>query len=122
MQGWLFLSLLTTGSLFAITGLRQFFLSPWSDPTVNFIWFLVQVSPLLLTLPGLLRGNVRSTFILCLASLLFFAHGILIVFENAALAAAEVVCALALCGTTTMLVRKLRETQAAQEPQDTTQS
>ena len=117
MQGWLFLSLLAMGSLFSITGLRQFFIDPWNDPTYNFIWFLVQVSPLLLTLPGLLRGNLRDTFLLCLASMLYFVHGCMIVFENAALAAAEVVFALLLCGATAFLVRKMREAQAA--PEDT---
>ena len=47
-----------------MTGLRQFFIEPLATPSSNGIWFLIQVLPLLLPMPGALRGELRSMFML----------------------------------------------------------
>lgn len=111
MTPWLFATLLMTGSLFAMTGLRQFFIEPLTSTGTNTVWFVIQVLPLLLPLPGTLLRNLRSTFILCLVSTLYFVHGVLVVFDPSlrVFGAFEIFFALALCGTTTMLVRTIRE-------------
>lgn len=65
------------GSLFAITGLRQFFLDPIDSNTINTFWFALQVAPLLILLPNLLQGS-RNSFVYCaLVSLLYFVHGVM---------------------------------------------
>ncbi|NKC01057.1 MAG: DUF2069 domain-containing protein [Pseudomonadales bacterium] len=115
MQGWLFLSYVALGSLFALTGLRQFFIAPLADLGPNVIWFAIQVAPLVLTLPGMLAGTIRSTFLLCLGSLLYFVHGVVVVYDGGlvVIGSFEIAFALTLCGTTAFLVRKLREAEAA---------
>ena len=115
MSGLLFLAFALLGSLIALTGLRQFFMQPLDNPTVNLVWFLLQIAPLLATLPGLMRGGLRSTFFLCLASLLYFTHGVLIAFDadTALLGATEIITSLALCAVTAYMVRRMREAQAA---------
>lgn len=75
MKGFQFLALVLLGSLFAVTGLRQFFLEPLPDPLSNGVWFLIQVAPLLLVLPGVLRGSHRGYFYAVLAASLYFVHG-----------------------------------------------
>ncbi|MGA0840548.1 MAG: DUF2069 domain-containing protein [Pseudomonadales bacterium] len=79
MAGFQFLTLLCLGSLFAITGLRQFFMTPLANPVPNALWFLVQVSPVIAVLPGVLRGHGRGFFYAMLAALPYFLHGIVIV-------------------------------------------
>ena len=115
LQGWLFLSFGCVGSLFALTGLRQFFIAPLPDTGPNILWFAIQVAPLVLTLPGLMSGTIRTTFLLCLASMLYFVHGVIVVYDGSLviLGWIEIVFALALCGNTSMLVRRLREAEAA---------
>ncbi len=90
------------------------------DLARNIIWFIVQILPLLVTLPGLITGQVRSTFVLCLVSLLYFIHGVLLAFEseNVIFGWMEIVFALGLCGSTAMLVRKLREADPARWGKD----
>ena len=51
MQGWLFLTFIMVGSLVGVTGMRQFFVEPLSDLSVNAIWFVLQILPLLLACP-----------------------------------------------------------------------
>ena len=99
------------GSLFALTGLRQFFLEPLGDAGANLVWFLLQVLPLVLPLAGVIRGGLRSTFFLCMASTLYFIHGVLIVFDAGyhLLGASEILFALGLCAVTAMMVRRMRE-------------
>lgn len=75
MKGLQFICLLMIGSLFAITGLRQFFVEPLAGTVANALWFAVQVLPLLLVLPGVLRGGSRGYFYAILASSLYFIHG-----------------------------------------------
>jgi uncharacterized membrane protein len=77
VKGLQFLCLLLIGSLFALTGLRQFFAAPLSGTVVNLVWFGVQVLPLLLVLPGILRLRARAFFFAALISMLYFTHGIL---------------------------------------------
>ncbi len=110
-RGLLFLCLPLIGSLVGIIGLRQFFVSPLSDPGVNLVWFIIQMLPLLVPLPGLLRLKVNSTFLLCMGSLLYFVHGILLLFEPELklFGAFEVLFSVLLCGCSAYLVRQLRE-------------
>ncbi len=114
MKGFLFLALVLVGSIVALTGLRQIFLQPLADGTVNLVWFALQILPLLLTLPGLLRLEIRSAFMLCMVSLLYFIHGVLIIFDppTQLLGAFEICFALGLCGVTAWMVRQLREQEA----------
>ncbi len=115
MNSWLFTTFVALGSLVAMIGLKQFFLWPIDDNTINVIWFLLQVAPLLLPLPGIMSGQVRATFIVCLASQLYFVAGVLAMVDETTrlYGAVEITFALMLCGSTTMLVRKLRERDAA---------
>ncbi len=116
MRGFLFLAMMLTGSLIALTGLRQIFMQPLADDSVNMVWFIMQILPLLLTLPGVLRLTVNSTLMLCLVSLLYFTHGVLIVFDadTRLIGALEIVFSIGLCAVTAWMVRQLRE-QAAQD-------
>ena len=114
MQGWIFSTYVAMGSLISLTGLRQIFIQPLPDTWLNLIWFVIQILPLLLLLPGLMSGSLRSTFLLCLASLLYFIHGVMACFDPAIriLGAVEIVFSLALCATTAFLVRRMREAGA----------
>ncbi len=111
MGGWLFLSFVGLGSLIGLTGIRQLLLEPLPSPGFNVVWFGLQVLPLLVCLPSLLRGEVIGTFLLSLLSLLYVVHGVMLAFEGTwlALGLIEVFFALGLCGSTAVLVRKLRE-------------
>ena len=51
LRGWQFVSLILFGSLFALTGLRQFFVDPIENDVTNVIWFVCQVLPLVVVLP-----------------------------------------------------------------------
>ncbi len=78
MRGLQFLCLLTLASLFALTGLRQFFIEPLASNSSNIIWFTIQVAPLLLVLPGILRLNYTTYVLTTLVSMLYFVHGVLL--------------------------------------------
>jgi uncharacterized membrane protein len=118
MKGWLFLSLMMVGSLFAMTGLRQFFIEPLDDAGVNAAWFIIQLLPLLLPLPGVLRGSLRPIFFMCMSSMLYFIHGVLVVSDPEMLlfGVFEILFALGLCASTAIQVRKTREHQAQLPP------
>lgn len=118
MRGWLFLSLICTGSLLAVTGLRQFFIEPLSTSSSNSVWFLIQVLPLLLPLPGALRGQLRSMFLLCLVSSLYFIHAVLVINDEPLflIASAELLFSLGLAVCTAVFVRKRRELDAESGP------
>lgn len=77
MKGYQLLALLLIGSLFALTGLRQFFVQPLATPFANVLWFIVQVLPLLAVLPGVLRVSSRGFFYAILAAMLYFIHGVM---------------------------------------------
>ena len=114
MKGWLFIALILLGSLVALTGLRQFFIEPLPTTSVNVTWFVIQLLPLLAPLPGLLRLRLQSTFVLCMTSTLYFIHGVLLAFDvnMRVFGSFEIFFALALCATTALLVRKIRESEA----------
>lgn len=118
MRGWLFLSLICTGSLLAVTGLRQFFIEPLGTSSSNSVWFLIQVLPLLLPLPGALRGQLRSMFLLCLVSSLYFIHAVLVINDEPLflIASAELLFSLGLAVCTAVFVRKRRELDAESGP------
>lgn len=66
------------GSLIAITGLRQFLLDPIQKLPLDGFWFALQVLPLLILLPGLIRAQ-RKAFMYCaLVSLFYFVHGVML--------------------------------------------
>ena len=114
MQGLLFLAFIALGCLFAHIGLWHFFLAPDADRSLGaIVWFLFCVSPLLASLPGLYLGRVLSTFFLCMASLLYFTHGVVVAFVGpmAFWGWLEIVFALWLCTSTALLVRRLREAE-----------
>ncbi|MBK87683.1 MAG: hypothetical protein CMQ44_02390 [Gammaproteobacteria bacterium] len=115
MRGWLFLSLVCVGSLFAVTGMRQFLIEPLNTPSSNAVWFLLQVLPLLLALPGALRGELRSMFMLCLISSLYFIHAVLVITDDRLFlaAAVELFFSLGLGISSAIFVRKRREQDAA---------
>jgi uncharacterized membrane protein len=117
MQGWLFLTFVVVGSLVGITGMRLFFFDPLPTTALNVTWFVLQITPLLLTLPSAMRGKLKGMFFLCLVSTLYLVQGVLNVFDPNLFywGVAEVFFALALCGITALYVRKLREYNAANE-------
>lgn len=66
------------GSLFAITGVRQFMLDPIHKLSLDSMWFALQVAPLLIILPGLLSGTRKGFMYCALASLFYFVHGVML--------------------------------------------
>lgn len=78
LRGLQFLCLLCLGSLFALTGLKQFFIEPLASTLPNLLWFLVQVFPLLAVIPGVLRLKPRSYLLAALAAMLYFSHGVMV--------------------------------------------
>lgn len=114
MRGWLFIALLLIGSLFALTGLRQFFIEPLATMPSNVVWFLLQVSPLLIILPGLISLSTRSAFYAILVALLYFIHGVLVAATEPLrwFGIIEIVVACALVADATWLLRKCRERDA----------
>jgi uncharacterized membrane protein len=115
MQGLLFMVLLTAGSLVALTGLRQFFIDPFSTTAANAGWFLIQSLPILAPLPTALHGSIRGMFFLCIASLLYFVHGVVIAFDPGMMwmAACEISFSLGLCAVSALYVRQAREQEAS---------
>jgi len=77
LRGLQFLCLFCLGSLFALTGLKQFFIEPLASAPSNLLWFLVQVLPLLAVTPGVLRLKARSFLLAALAAMLYFSHGVM---------------------------------------------
>lgn len=80
LRGYLFLIYLCLGSLFALFGLRQFFLAPTPGALANVIWFTLAVAPILVLIPGLLRPlgpKARLTFFLAsMVGMIYFVHGV----------------------------------------------
>jgi uncharacterized membrane protein len=98
------------GSLLALTGLRQFFIEPLATTSSNVIWFLLQVTPLLVVIPGMLRFNYRSAFLAIVVASLYFIHGVMLAVseEMRTLGLWEVGFALLLILAATYLVRGIR--------------
>lgn len=109
----LFACLLLMGSLLALTGLRQFFIEPLATTRSNIIWFVIQVAPLVVIIPGLLRMHYRSAFYAILVASLYFIHGVLLAVGESLrlLGFTEVGISLALILTATYLLRGLRAAQ-----------
>lgn len=109
MKGLQFLCLLMIGSLFSITGLRQFFVQPLESPSWNALWFGLQVLPLILVLPGVLRGTFRGYLWACFAASLYFIHGTLQAVnpDLRAMGLWEVAFAVALIGSASLAIRRL---------------
>lgn len=107
----MFACLCMLGSLFALTGLRQFFVEPLDGTVSNVIWFVIQVLPLLAVLPGMLRQRYRSYFFAVLAGMLYFVHGVWLAAAAAhrTLGTWEVAFALLLILLCTYMVRLLRD-------------
>lgn len=110
MKGFQFLCLLLIGSLFAVTGLRQFFVEPLDTALTNTVWFLIQVSPLLMVLPGVLSGGHRGYFYAVLAASLYFIHGTMEASTSdlRALALWETGFAVSLIAVASLAMRRLR--------------
>jgi uncharacterized membrane protein len=110
LRGLQFLTLFCIGSLFALTGLRQFFVEPLASANTNLIWFGIQVLPLLLVLPGVLRLTPRSYLFAILAAMLYFCHGVLqaVSLEDRLIGLWEVGFSLALVLTASFALRHLR--------------
>lgn len=113
MKGLQFLALLLIGSLFAITGLRQFFVEPLDDAFSNLAWFVLQVAPLLLVLPGVLRGGQRGYFYAILAASLYFIHGTMeaATADQRALAFWETGCAVGLITIASLAMRRINRSR-----------
>ncbi len=120
LRGLQFLCLLWIGSLFALTGLRQFFVEPLETTTSNVIWFIIQVLPLLLVLPGILALKPRSYLLATLVAMLYFCHGVLqaVSVEDRMLGLWEVGFSLALVLTGSFGLRHLRMALGEDEPPD----
>ena len=113
MKGIQFLCLLAAGSLFAVTGLRQFFVEPLADPVSNGVWFLLQAAPVLLVVPGMLRNSRRGYFYAILAASLYFIHGTMeaATDDQRVMALWETGFAVALITTASLAMRRLGDDQ-----------
>ena len=109
MRGWLLIALILMGCLFALTGVRQFLVDPVPAMSANGVWFVLQVLPLLLVLPGVLRLNRNALFFTTLASCLYLIHGILGVadWELPVFATLEIGFALGLFVAVCVVMRKI---------------
>jgi uncharacterized membrane protein len=113
MKPYQLLALILIGSLFALTGLRQFFVQPLASPLPNLLWFLLQVAPLLAILPAILQGSARGFFYAILAAMLYFIHGVMQAAtpDLRALALWETGFAIALVATGSFAMRRLNREQ-----------
>ncbi|MGE0622817.1 MAG: DUF2069 domain-containing protein [Pseudomonadales bacterium] len=120
LRGLQFLCLLCLGSLFALTGLKQFFIEPLASTGTNLVWFLIQVLPLLAVTPGVLRLKARSYLLAVLAAMLYFSHGVLEATSTdmRAYGLWEVAFAMGLVLTASFALRHLRLAAAADASED----
>jgi uncharacterized membrane protein len=109
VKGFQFLCLVMIGSLFSITGLRQFFVQPHDSLSTNVLWFSIQALPLLLALPGVLRGTFGGYLFASFAGSLYFIHGTLQATTPGlrGMGLWEVAFAVALIGTASLAMRRL---------------
>ena len=115
-KGLLFICMVMIGSLLALTGLRQLFIDPLPSTGSNMVWFAIQILPLLVIIPGMLRLHYRSCFYTIIVALLYFIHGVLLAVGESLrqLGYVEVGCSLLLILAATYLLRGLRREQASQ--------
>ena len=111
LKGLQFASLLLIGSLFALTGLRQFFVHPLENSATNLIWFIVQVLPLLIVVPGLFALRPRGFLFAALISTLYFVHGVLLSVDpsDRVMGLSEAGFAIALLSLSVIAVKKANE-------------
>ncbi|MEM6707274.1 MAG: DUF2069 domain-containing protein [Pseudomonadota bacterium] len=112
MQGFVFLILLWSGSLFAIAGLRHLLLSP-PITAADWLAFGLHVAPVVLMLPGVLATGSRTSktqfVIVALVGMWFFTLGVVFASgaEGRALGLAEVAIALVLTATASIAASRL---------------
>lgn len=63
------------GCLVALTAWRQFGVDPIPNTRSNVVWFALQIAPLLLVLPGVLRRHANALFFATVVSFLYLVHG-----------------------------------------------
>lgn len=72
-----FTLLLWIGCLFALLGMQRFFVDPLPTLLATVAVFIVQVAPLLVVTPAVLRTTgSRGPLWVCLVMLLYFVHGV----------------------------------------------
>src|SRR3954466_9195116 len=68
--------LIWVGSLFALLGLQRFFVAPLPSFAATLAVFIVELAPILIVTPMVLRGGARGPMWMCLVSILYFVHGV----------------------------------------------
>ena len=80
-RAWQFTSIVMTGSVFAVLGLYRLFsrgsaIEIFDLSLGTLAWFLFETLPLLLIIPGIVRGHAKSIFWATLVSMLYFIEGV----------------------------------------------
>jgi len=101
-------------SLFSAMGVFRFLIDGPDSRLAQLTLFLVQVAPLLVFIPGLLRLKPNACVYLALTSLLYFTYGVAQVVDPRSLwfGIGEIVAAIGLCTCASLLARSLRESAA----------
>jgi uncharacterized membrane protein len=102
--------LIWLGSIFALLGIERFLFAPLRSTTATVAVFIVQTLPILISAPIALRNPARGAFWASLAALLYFAAGVVALFEPSrrVQGAIEVVFALGAFTTALLLMRATR--------------
>jgi|TARA_B100000315_G_scaffold237487_1_gene254321 uncharacterized membrane protein len=109
VKRWQQLVLASYYGLIVYFGINSAFAVGFGNASLLIIWF-IQVFPLLLFAIGLHRQRVRTYTWLCLVVLLYFMHGVLVLFDplRVWLGVMEVNLCVALFGCLVMLIRRHR--------------
>lgn len=79
-RAWQFTSIVMTGSVLATLGLYRIFAASPAHTTqfslAVLLWFLLEISPLLLVVPGIVNLHRKSIFWATLVSMLYVVEGI----------------------------------------------
>jgi|TARA_B100000315_G_C14283066_1_gene453914 uncharacterized membrane protein len=110
VKRWQRLVLASYCGLIASFGINSALAVGFGNVSLLVIWF-IQVFPLLLFAIGLHRQRVRTYTWLCLVVLLYFMHGVLVLFDplRVWLGVIEVNLCVALFGCLVMFIRRYRE-------------
>ena len=102
-------------ALIALTAYHQLSVAPLASAASNAIWLTLQILPLILVLPGLVRLGTRSYFFAIIAAMLYFVHGVLLAVEPRLelLGLIETGLSVLLIATASFAVRALRHAEAA---------
>ncbi len=73
--------LICIGSLFATLGLQRFFVDPIPALSTNLIVFVLQTAPLIAAAIAILRLTKRCAFWSAMVSLVYFIHGVMLLFS-----------------------------------------